>query len=99
MAAPVSVTEDLRTADGLAYSYEDLLKKSLDESQQDAVRALLSGSYDSAAFVTFSKIPSQFLANGRLRAIWTVLANIGEGWAPLPVETLLRAAELAKQQA
>ena len=58
------------------------------------MRALVSGTYDTAAFQTFSKVPSQFLADGRLRAIWTVLANIGEGWAPLPVDTLIRAAEL-----
>lgn len=98
-AVRVDVTDDLRATDAEAYSYEKLLLKAAEGSRLEALEALAKGNYDSAAFVTFSKVPSQFLADGNLRAVWTLLANIGAGWAPLPVDTLIRAAVLARQSA
>ena len=83
-----------------AYSYEKLLSAAVAAAPDlDAARALVEGNYDDASFLTFSKIPSQFLADGRLRQVWTILANIGAGWALIPVDTLLRAAQLAQESA
>lgn len=99
VAVAVGVTDDLRLNDGGAYSYEKLLRKADAGARLEALDALLQGNYDSVSFLTFSKIPAQFRADGRLRAVWTLLANIGAGWAPLPVDTMIRAAELAKESA
>ena len=98
-AVQIGVSDDLRSADGESYSYEKLLAKAAVGSRLEALDALVKGNYDDAAFVTFSKIPAQFLADGKLRAVWTLLANIGAGWAPLPVDTMIRAAILARQSA
>jgi hypothetical protein len=91
----VAVTDDLKQAGASAYSYTKLLRKTQEEGVHlRAVDDLLAGRSD-VGFQTFSKIPSQFIADGVLADIWELLVNLGRGWRVVPVDRRLDAARRA----
>ncbi len=100
----VRVGEDDSLKDGAQYSENKILARALTESEQGAlpsVRALLApqAAYDEGAFQSYSRIPSQYTADGNLRREWLLWANLGLGWAQVPVEHVIKGAAIADENA
>ncbi len=91
--AVVTANDELKV-DGL-YSQNLILERAAENGLQ-AVKDLLAGQYNEAEFVTYSRIPKEFTASPELKKIWKAWLGSADGWKLLPIETVLKAAELAE---
>jgi hypothetical protein len=94
---------------GNVFSYEKLMeyaKISEGKTEMTAVVQILK-QMDKNVFYnthlrTFSRVPTEFQADERLKDIWTIFSNMGLGWGafgPEQLDDIMRAAKLAKQMA
>lgn len=87
------------------YSYDKILASAAEAAGPGrlmAVEQLTRGIYADSNFISFSRIPANFVADRRLRAIWTIITNMSAGWVAFTadqIETIIEAAALAGKQA